>query len=52
MATVSLVTGFGASVGADADDPRLGGLVGELPRASDRFRRLWAPAGRDTVDGR
>ena len=30
------------SVGADADDPRIVQLVGELSLSSERFRRLWA----------
>ncbi|MGP3536067.1 helix-turn-helix domain-containing protein [Microbacterium sp. RD1] len=37
-----LVAGFRRSVGADTDDPRFAELVGELSRASDRFRDLWA----------
>jgi transcriptional regulator with XRE-family HTH domain len=37
-----LVAGFRASVGSEADDPRITQLVGELSLASEPFRRLWA----------
>jgi len=41
-ATARQVAGFRASVGSDADDPRVVQLVGELSLSSERFRRLWA----------
>ena len=42
QATARLVANFRASVGSDADDPRVVQLVGELSLSSERFRRLWA----------
>ncbi|MCV2395448.1 helix-turn-helix transcriptional regulator [Actinotalea sp. M2MS4P-6] len=41
-AAAALIAGFRASVGSDADDPRVIELVGELSVASPLFRRLWA----------
>ncbi|MEV0424977.1 helix-turn-helix transcriptional regulator [Micromonospora sp. NPDC050495] len=40
--TARLVAGFRRSVGTDTNDPRFVELVGELSRASERFRTLWA----------
>ncbi|MEV6412850.1 helix-turn-helix transcriptional regulator [Kribbella sp. NPDC051718] len=40
--TECLVANLRQSVGNDLDDPRLLELTGELSRASDRFRELWA----------
>jgi hypothetical protein len=37
-----MIASFRASVGTDADDPRIVHLVGELSLASELFRRLWA----------
>jgi transcriptional regulator with XRE-family HTH domain len=37
-----LIGAFRASIGPDADDPRIAQLVGELSLASEPFRRLWA----------
>ncbi len=37
-----MVASFRASIAADADDPRVAQLVGELSLASEHFRRLWA----------
>jgi len=37
-----MVASFRASIGADAGDPRIAQLVGELSLASEPFRRLWA----------
>ncbi len=37
-----MVASFRASIGPDADDPRIAQLVGELSLASEPFRRLWA----------
>jgi transcriptional regulator with XRE-family HTH domain len=42
QATGGLVASFRASIGTDADDPRIAQLVGELSLASERFRQLWA----------
>jgi transcriptional regulator with XRE-family HTH domain len=42
QATGGLVASFRASLGADAGDPRIAQLVGELSLASEQFRRLWA----------
>src|SRR5690349_10883493 len=42
QATGGLVAAFRASIGTDADDPRIAQLVGELSLASEQFRRLWA----------
>ena len=42
QATAGLVAGFRRSVGSDVDDPGFVQLVGELSRASERFRQLWA----------
>ena len=36
------VAGLRASAGAEPDDPRLAGLVGELSVKSEDFRQLWA----------
>jgi transcriptional regulator with XRE-family HTH domain len=41
-ASAVLIAGFRRSVGADADDPRVVELVGELSIASPLFRRLWS----------
>jgi transcriptional regulator with XRE-family HTH domain len=41
-ATGGMVAAFRASIGTDADDPRIAQLVGELSLASEPFRRLWA----------
>lgn len=41
-ASAALIAGFRQSVGADADDARVVGLVGELAVASPVFRRLWS----------
>ncbi|MFF7169214.1 MULTISPECIES: MmyB family transcriptional regulator [Streptomyces] len=40
--TAGVVAQLRAAAGADADDPRLTQLVGELSLKSERFRRLWA----------
>ena len=40
--TASAVAQLRAATGADADDPRMAALVGELSMKSVRFRRLWA----------
>jgi transcriptional regulator with XRE-family HTH domain len=37
-----MIASFRASIGPDADDPRIAQLVGELSLASEPFRRLWA----------
>jgi transcriptional regulator with XRE-family HTH domain len=37
-----MVASFRASIGTDADDPRVAQLVGELSLASGHFRKLWA----------
>ncbi|MGD0698645.1 MAG: helix-turn-helix transcriptional regulator [Trebonia sp.] len=37
-----MIASFRASIGPDADDPRIAQLVGELSLASERFRKLWA----------
>jgi transcriptional regulator with XRE-family HTH domain len=42
QATSGMVATFRASLGSDADDPRIAQLVGELCLASERFRQLWA----------
>jgi len=42
QATGGMVASFRASVGTDADDPRIAQLVGELSLASEPFRRYWA----------
>jgi transcriptional regulator with XRE-family HTH domain len=42
QATAGIVASFRASLGAEADDPRIAQLVGELSLASERFRQLWA----------
>ena len=42
QATGGLVASFRASIGTDADDPRIAQLVGELSLASEPFRQLWA----------
>jgi len=42
QATGGMVASFRASLGTDADDPRIAQLVGELSLASERFRQLWA----------
>jgi transcriptional regulator with XRE-family HTH domain len=47
--TERLVAGFRESAGTDTDDPRLIELVGEVSRASPRFRELW---GRHDVRAR
>lgn len=39
---VGVVAQLRAETGADTDDPRLQGLVGELSLKSERFRQLWA----------
>jgi transcriptional regulator with XRE-family HTH domain len=41
-AIVGMIASFRASIGPDADDPRIAQLVGELSLASEPFRRLWA----------
>ena len=41
-AGAGMIAGFRQSVGADADDPRVIDLVGELSVASPHFSRLWA----------
>jgi transcriptional regulator with XRE-family HTH domain len=38
----SIVASFRASIGGEADDPRITRLVGELSLASEHFRQLWA----------
>jgi hypothetical protein len=40
--TAKAVPYLRAVVGADIDDPRLVGLIGELSLRSERFRTLWA----------
>jgi len=40
--SAALVAQLRAEAGADADDPRLRALIGELSVKSERFRRLWA----------
>jgi transcriptional regulator with XRE-family HTH domain len=40
--TTAVVAQLRADAGADANDARLGSLVGELSLKSDRFRKLWA----------
>lgn len=40
--TAEIVAQLRGAVGADTDDPRLSGLVGELSLKSERFRKLWA----------
>jgi transcriptional regulator with XRE-family HTH domain len=42
QATSGIVASFRASLGTDADDPRIAQLVGELSLVSERFRMLWA----------
>ena len=37
-----MIASFRASIGPDADDPRIAQLVGELSLASEPFRKLWA----------
>jgi len=37
-----MIANFRASIGPDADDPRIAQLVGELSLASEPFRKLWA----------
>ena len=37
-----MVASFRASIGPDADDPRIAQLVGQLSLASEPFSRLWA----------
>jgi transcriptional regulator with XRE-family HTH domain len=37
-----MIASFRASIGQDADDPRIAQLVGELSLASEPFRKLWA----------
>jgi transcription regulator MmyB-like protein len=37
-----MIASFRASIGPDADDPRIARLVGELSLASEPFRKLWA----------
>jgi transcriptional regulator with XRE-family HTH domain len=41
-AIVGMIASFRASIGPDADDPRIAQLVGELSLASEPFRKLWA----------
>ena len=41
-AIVGMIASFRASIGPDADDPRIAQLVGELSLASESFRKLWA----------
>jgi hypothetical protein len=38
----TMIASFRASIGPEADDPRIAQLVGELSLASEPFRRLWA----------
>ncbi|MGE5134508.1 MAG: helix-turn-helix domain-containing protein [Gemmatimonadota bacterium] len=42
QAISGMVASFRTSIGADASDPRIAQLVGELSLASEPFRRLWA----------
>jgi transcriptional regulator with XRE-family HTH domain len=37
-----MIASFRASIGPEADDPRIAQLVGELSLASEPFRKLWA----------
>jgi hypothetical protein len=37
-----MIASFRASIGPDADDPRIAQLVGELSLTSEQFRKLWA----------
>jgi hypothetical protein len=37
-----MIASFRASIGPDADDPRIAQLVGELSLASEHLRKLWA----------
>jgi transcriptional regulator with XRE-family HTH domain len=41
-AIVGMIASFRASIGPEADDPRIAQLVGELSLASEPFRKLWA----------
>ncbi|HEX4093303.1 MAG TPA: helix-turn-helix transcriptional regulator [Trebonia sp.] len=41
-AIAGMIANFRASIGPEADDPRIAQLVGELSLASEPFRKLWA----------
>jgi transcriptional regulator with XRE-family HTH domain len=46
-----MIASFRASIGPDADDPRIAQLVGELSLASEPFRKLWARHDVRTLSG-
>jgi transcriptional regulator with XRE-family HTH domain len=51
-ATARLVAGFRQSVGTETDHPRFRDLVGDLSRASGRFREVWARHDVQAREGR